>query len=125
MDAAVSGLRVVAVFDVERGHAVQPRLTQLRGRAVRVGQSVVEVNQLLVVYLVNLLMTNKIDDFKSIIITISNKIRSCNNNMLYSVKNILSQNMLCNLNIRYTISKCVTLSHNFAVLYIPSFELWS
>ena len=61
MDAAVSSLRVVAVFEVERGHAVQPGLTQLRGRAVRVGQSVVEVNQLLVVYLVNLL-TKRDDD---------------------------------------------------------------
>ena len=61
MDTAVSCLRVVAVFEVERGHAVQPCLSELRGGAVRLGQSVVEVHQLLVVDLMNLYITKKED----------------------------------------------------------------
>ena len=53
--AAVSRLRVVAVLQVKRRHAVQPSLPQLRGGAVGLGQSVVKVNQLLLVNLMNLI----------------------------------------------------------------------
>ena len=45
-------LRVVAVLEVERGHAVQPRLSQFRRVAVALGQAVVQVHQLLRVILV-------------------------------------------------------------------------
>lgn len=52
--ATVSCLRVVAVLEVERGHAVQPGLSQLGRGAVRIGQRVMKINQLLMIYLVNL-----------------------------------------------------------------------
>ena len=55
MDAALGSLRVVAVLEVKSSHTVQPRLPQLWGVAVGLGQAVVEVHHLLWVILVNLL----------------------------------------------------------------------
>lgn len=52
--AALCSLRVVTVLEVESGHAVQPSLPQLRGVAIRLGKTVVQVNQLLVITLVDL-----------------------------------------------------------------------
>ena len=46
---------------MKRRHAVQPSLPQLRGGAVGLGQSVVKVNQLLLVNLMNLI-ANRIED---------------------------------------------------------------
>lgn len=54
MYAALGGLRVVAVLEMEGRHTVQPGLPQLWGVAVRLSQGVVQVHQLLVVILVDL-----------------------------------------------------------------------
>ena len=54
MYAAVSGLRIVAVLEVQGGHAVQPCLPQLREVGIGLGQTVMEVYQLLRVVLVHL-----------------------------------------------------------------------
>ena len=52
--AALGSFRVVAVLEMEGCHTVQPRLTQLWGVSVRLGQSVVKVHKFLVVILVDL-----------------------------------------------------------------------
>jgi len=54
VDAALGGLRVVAVLQVERSHAVQPGLPQLRRVAVGLCQAVMEVYHFLWIILVNL-----------------------------------------------------------------------
>lgn len=51
---ALSSLRVVPVLEVEGSYAVQPGLSQFRGVPVRVSKTVMKIDQLLRVILVDL-----------------------------------------------------------------------
>ncbi len=54
VDTALGSLRVVSILEMQGSHTVQPGPSQLRRVAIRLGKTVVKVNQLLVVTLMDL-----------------------------------------------------------------------
>ncbi len=55
MNTALGSFRVVAILEVKCCHAIQPGLTELGRVLIGLGQTVVQVDKLLMVILVNLI----------------------------------------------------------------------